>query len=80
MALKRADRIIGIKIIEGFVILLIICDNEQYVIEIGEFEDNHMKYNGRFFYKGTYNFFTIPSTVMALVNFKNSREISVFSK
>lgn len=32
--------LLGIKIVEGFVILLIVCDNEQYIIELGEYEDN----------------------------------------
>ena len=32
--------LLGIKIVEGFVILLIVCDNEQYKIELGEYEDN----------------------------------------
>lgn len=72
--------LLGIKIVEGFVILLIVCDNEQYLIELGEYEDNKVKYNGRFFFNGTYNFLVIPSTVLSLVNFKNSREMSVFTK
>ena len=77
---------LGIKTVLGVIVPLILCGDELYIIEIGEFEDNGTKFNGRFFYEGKYRNIIIPSNIISILNSKDSRgsgdpmEVHIFSK
>ena len=59
---------LGIKIVQKVIIPLILCDKELYIVEIGEFEDDDTKFNGRFFYEGKFRYMIVPSSVMKILN------------
>ena len=77
---------LGFKTVIGVIVPLILCDDELFIIEMGEFEDNDTIFNGRFFYEGKYRYMIIPSNITSLWDTKDSRnsggpmEVHVFSK
>ena len=76
---SRQDKIgsLGIKIVQGVIIPLILCDKDLYIVETGEFEDNDTKFNGRFFYEGKFRYMIIPSSIISILSSKDSRDSNV---
>ena len=77
---------LGFKTVLGIIVPLILCDDELFIIEMGEFEDNDIIFNGRFFYEGKYRYLIIPSNIISIFNPKDSRgprdpmEVHILSK